>query len=60
MLDENAILEPGMIVRHPGAPDWGTGQIQSIIGTRITVNFEEVGKLVIDGARVVLVPVPLD
>ncbi len=60
MLDENAILEPGMIVRHPGAPDWGTGQIQSIIGTRITVNFEEVGKLVIDGARVVLVPIPLD
>lgn len=60
MLDENAILEPGMIVRHPGAPDWGTGQIQSIIGTRITVNFDEVGKLVIDGARVVLVPIPLD
>ncbi len=60
MRDENVILEPGMIVRHPGAPDWGEGQIQSIIGTRITVNFAESGKVVIDGARVVLVPVPRD
>ncbi len=60
MRDENVILEPGMIVRHPGAPDWGEGQIQSIIGTRITVNFEESGKIVIDGARVVLVPVLQD
>jgi hypothetical protein len=54
----NAILEPGMIVRHPGAPEWGLGQVQSNIGDRITVNFEEAGKVVIDGTRVLLLPVP--
>ncbi|WP_377505665.1 DUF3553 domain-containing protein [Octadecabacter sp. R77987] len=50
----NAILEPGMLVRHPAQPDWGVGQVQSNIGTRITVNFREVGKVVIDGTRVSL------
>jgi hypothetical protein len=50
----NAILEPGMIVRHPGQPDWGLGQVQSNIGERITINFEHVGKVVIDGRRVTL------
>jgi len=48
----NAILEPGMIVRHPQKPDWGLGQVQSRIGDRITVNFEHMGKVVIDGRRV--------
>lgn len=50
----NEMLEPGMIVRHPGAPDWGEGQVQSRIGTRITINFAEAGKQVIDGRRVCL------
>lgn len=50
----NEILEPGMIVAHPAAPEWGEGQVQSRIGTRITVNFTEVGKQVIDGSRVML------
>ena len=45
----NALLSPGDFVRHPGRPDWGVGQIQSMIGHRITVNFENAGKLVIDG-----------
>ncbi|PYG31708.1 DUF3553 domain-containing protein [Pelagimonas varians] len=57
MNDLNAILEPGMLVLHPDQPDWGTGQVQSNVGGRITVNFREEGKVVIDGARVVLVPV---
>lgn len=48
------MLEPGMIVRHPGAPEWGRGQVQSRIGDRITVNFTEAGKQVIDGRRVAL------
>ncbi len=51
----NEILEPGMLVRHPAEPDWGLGQVQSRIGTKITVNFEHAGKVVIDGARVELV-----
>jgi hypothetical protein len=50
----NALLEPGMLVRHPGQPDWGVGQVQSMIGHRITVNFEHAGKVVIDGRHVVL------
>jgi hypothetical protein len=55
--DLNAMLEPGMIVRHPDRADWGRGQVQSNVGGRITVNFEEAGKQVIDGSRVLLVPV---
>ncbi|WP_299928471.1 DUF3553 domain-containing protein [uncultured Pelagimonas sp.] len=53
----NSILEPGMLVTHPHKPDWGTGQVQSNIGGRVTVNFREQGKVVIDGARVALIPV---
>ena len=48
----NAILTPGMYVRHPAQPDWGLGQVQSNIGDRITVNFENAGKVVIDGTKV--------
>ena len=49
-------LEPGDLVRHPGQPDWGLGQVQSVIGRRVTVNFEHAGKVVIDGSRVSLEP----
>ena len=55
--DLNAMLEPGMLVQNPARPDWGTGQVQSNIDGRITVNFREAGKVVIDGSRVMLVPV---
>ncbi|MFN3953120.1 MAG: DUF3553 domain-containing protein [Pararhodobacter sp.] len=41
-------LEPGMLVRHPAQPDWGVGQVQSVIGNRLTVNFQEAGKVVLD------------
>jgi hypothetical protein len=44
-------------VQNPSAPDWGTGQVQSNINGRITVNFRDAGKVVIDGSRVILVPV---
>ncbi len=56
----NEILEPGMIVRHPDAPEWGLGQVQSRIGDRITVNFANAGKRVIDGSRVTLELVEVD
>ena len=49
-----SLLEPGQLVRHPGQPDWGLGQVQSNIGGRITVNFEHAGKVVIDGVQVTL------
>jgi hypothetical protein len=55
----NAILAPGMIVRHPDRPDWGDGQVQSNVGGRITVNFREAGKVVVDGTAVSLVIVSL-
>lgn len=57
MTDLNSILAPGMFVRHPDFPDWGTGQVQSNIGGKVTVNFPDHGKVVIDGGRVALVPV---
>lgn len=53
----NGILEPGMMVRHPGQPDWGLGQVQSRIADRITVNFEHAGKVTIDGRWITLEPV---
>ncbi len=42
-------LAPGAFVRHPTQPDWGVGQVQSVVGVRITVNFEHAGKLLING-----------
>lgn len=53
----NAVLEPGMFVRHPSQPEWGLGQVQSNIGERITVNFEHAGKVVIDGRHITLAQV---
>ncbi|MHA1600589.1 MAG: DUF3553 domain-containing protein [Alphaproteobacteria bacterium] len=47
-------LSPGVFVRHPTKPDWGIGQVQSVIGQRITVNFEHAGKLLINGELVAL------
>ena len=52
-------LEPGVLVRQPGQPDWGLGQVQSVIGSRITVNFPEAGKVVIEGTRIPLTLVSL-
>ena len=54
----NSILEPGMLVRHPSEPDWGVGQVQSNIGGKITVNFPDAGKVVVDGTRIILQLVP--
>lgn len=57
MQELNALLEPGMLVTHPDRPEWGTGQVLSNAAGKITVTFPEAGKVVIDGARVALVPV---
>ncbi|OAN79697.1 hypothetical protein A8B81_13175 [Sulfitobacter pontiacus] len=56
MEDLNAILTPGMLVRHPAHPDWGVGQVQSNISGKVTVNFRSEGKIVIDSHRVMLTP----
>ena len=41
-------FEPGDKVVNPNNKDWGTGQVQSIINGKVTVNFENVGKKVIN------------
>tara|TARA_B100000945_G_C20058953_1_gene447096 strand:+ start:83 stop:262 length:180 start_codon:yes stop_codon:yes gene_type:complete len=41
-------LEPGNYVINPSQKDWGIGQVQSIIKNKITVNFENTGKKVIN------------
>jgi hypothetical protein len=35
---------PGEWVRLTSAPEWGVGQVQSVAGIRVTVNFEHAGK----------------
>ena len=46
--------EPGDYVINPKNKNWGTGQIQSIIKDKVTVNFENVGKKVINSEEIVL------
>ena len=46
--------EPGDYVINPKNKNWGTGQIQSIIKYKVTVNFENVGKKVINSKEIVL------
>ena len=41
-------FEPGDYVKNPNNEDWGIGLVQSIIGIKVTVNFENYGKRVIN------------
>ena len=41
-------FEPGDYVKNPANKEWGIGQVQSIIGEKVTVNFENCGKKVIN------------
>ena len=49
--------EPGDYVINPNNKDWGIGQIQSIINDKVTVNFENSGKKVINAKEIILVKV---
>ena len=51
----NEEFVPGVLVRHPQHEDWGVGQVQSAIDNRITVNFENRGKEVINGDVISLI-----
>ena len=42
------LVTPGALVRHPQQPDWGLGQVQSVAGAVVTVNFENAGKRTIN------------
>ena len=46
--------EPGDYVINPNKKSWGVGQVQSIIGYKTTVNFENVGKKVINSDIITL------
>ena len=46
--------EPGDKVTNPNNKDWGIGQVQSIINGKVTVNFENVGKKVINAEAIKL------
>ena len=46
--------EPGDYVINPDNKGWGIGQIQSIIGNKVTVNFENRGKKVINSNEIIL------
>ena len=56
----NDSLTPGDYVRHPKQPNWGLGQVQSVIRERITVNFENKGKQLINGQKVDLQLISID
>ena len=45
-------FEPGDKVINPLNKNWGIGQVQSIINGKITVNFENVGKKVINANNI--------
>ena len=47
-------FEPGDKVINPANKDWGIGQVQSIIKEKVTVNFENVGKKVINSKNIEL------
>ena len=47
--------EPGDKVINPKNKDWGIGQVQSIIKEKVTVNFENVGKKVINANLIELI-----
>ena len=47
-------FEPGDKVINPLNKDWGIGQVQSIINNKITVNFQNVGKKVINAKNIEL------
>ncbi len=46
--------EPGDFVINPNNRSWGIGQIQSVIKNKVTINFENVGKKVINNKEIIL------
>ena len=48
-------FEPGDHVINPANKSWGIGQVQTIINDKVTVNFENAGKKVINAKNVELI-----
>ena len=53
-------FEPGDKVINPANKAWGIGQVQSIIKEKVTVNFENAGKKVINVENVELIKLNLN
>ncbi len=51
-------LEPGNFVVNPSQKEWGIGQVQSIIKNKATINFQNVGKQVINLDNISLDKIP--
>ncbi|WP_297367052.1 DUF3553 domain-containing protein [Acidocella sp.] len=51
---ERSEFLPGDRVRHPQKPEWGPGMVQTAIGHRVTVMFEQAGKVLVDTRVVAL------
>ena len=47
-------FDPGDKVYNPLAKEWGMGQVQSIIKEKVTVNFQNAGKKVINSNNIEL------
>ena len=52
--------DPGDKVINPLKKEWGIGQVQSIIDNKVTVNFENAGKKVINAKIVSLIKYSLN
>jgi len=52
---ELSFYEPGQLVTHPDCPDWGVGQIQSVTEHRVTINFENRGKVLVNARLIDLI-----
>ncbi|MDO5758159.1 MAG: DUF3553 domain-containing protein [Rhodobacterales bacterium] len=46
-----------MLVEAPEHPEWGVGQVQSNVTGRVTMNFPNLGKVVVETSLVMLLPV---
>jgi len=53
-------FEPGDKVINPANKAWGIGQVQSIIKEKVTVNFENAGKKVINVENIELIKLNLN
>ncbi len=56
MTQGGGLFVPGMIVVAPSQPGWGLGQVQSSTGHKVSVNFENAGKRVINVTIIDLSP----
>ena len=54
---QTSFFAPGDWISLPEHPEWGLGQVQSVLGTRLTASFENAGKQALNSDAIILVPV---